>query len=165
MKKSLLSVWKKDIDFEMLKKLTKVKNVILETLRLYPPVYILPREVYCESILAGQNIKPKEHLIGISPWLIHRNPDNWDEPHNFSPHRFNIINDRLKLKEGKFIPFSKGKRACIGEAFAMQEAILILSYLVRNFNFSIRPGWSPIPVARVTLRSKNGIKLILKKRK
>lgn len=162
----ITAVWgdKSNINFDELDKLKKVKNVILETLRLYPPVYVLPRQVYREYIIDDMSIQPQQHVISISPWLIHRSSDNWNDPNEFNPHRFEKISARQKHKECQFIPFSKGKRVCIGEGFAMQETVLTLAYLIRNFHFSIKPGWQPKPVARVTLRSKNGIKLIMKKR-
>ena len=81
-------------------------------------------------------------------------------PHGFDPGRFATDNGRNGLRHA-FIPFSAGTRVCPGSAFAMAEGQLLLSLLVRAFRFDVIEGDEPVPVAHLTVRSANGIRLRL----
>jgi len=146
-----------------LKTLSGLYNIFHETLRLYPPVAFFLREANCPMTLRQKNIS-KNSMIVISPWLIHRNKNNWDNPHQFKPNRFDDKHF-TQVQKDAYLPFGKGPRTCIGAGFAKQEALIILAEILKNFNLSYTNSKKPEPISRVTLRPKNGIYLNVEKLK
>lgn len=142
-----------------LKALELTWNVFRETLRLFPPVGFFARSVRSTDSMRDKTIKAGDSVV-ISPWLIHRHRNLWDDPDAFKPDRFNEAAGRASAKDA-YLPFSAGPRVCIGASFAMQEAALILSTLVRKFHITPLAGHSPEPVGRLTIRSANGIWIAL----
>jgi cytochrome P450 len=132
-----------------------------ETLRLYPPVSFLIREATAEAEL-GASRCPMRALLTISPWVIQRHEQHWSDPHAFRPERFlaaaSTAEERRWSREA-FLPFGLGPRKCPGAAFALQEALLVLAELVRRYELRPDPSQQPHLVARLTLRSGNGIQL------
>lgn len=148
--------------FDDLKKLRLVTNVFKEALRLYPPVGIFSREATENHVLRKKHVKTGSAIM-VSPWLVHRHPDHWDNPNFFDPNRFDTDSGKASAKCA-YLPFSKGPRVCTGQTFAMQEAILVLASIVRNYELVNDVTHVPVPVGRVTIRSKNGVKIFFKKR-
>jgi len=97
-------------------------------------------------------------IVYVSPWLIHRHRKLWDRPDVFDPDRFADPATKESIRNA-YLPFSAGPRVCLGASFAMQEATLILAYLARHFRFEALSDHVPKPMARLTLRSENGIRL------
>ncbi|HEX7262389.1 MAG TPA: cytochrome P450, partial [Luteolibacter sp.] len=93
--------------------------------------------------------------------LVHRHRELWDRPNEFDPTRFD---GGLDQQQCAYIPFGQGPRICIGAAFAMQEAMLILASLTRRYRFEPGPGPDPEPTSRLTIRSLDGISLRVWKR-
>jgi len=149
-------------EFEDVKKLNLTTNVFKEALRLYPPVGIFSREASENQCIRKKEVK-KGSAIMVSPWLIQRNPDYWDDAEAFDPERFNTESGQASAKCA-YIPFSKGPRVCTGQAFAMQEAILILASIVKRYEIDKVPGHVPKAVGRVTIRPENGVKVIIRSR-
>ncbi len=145
-----------------MKRLTLTWNVFRETLRLFPPVGFIARDAVKQCPMRDKTV-PAGATIVISPWLIHRHRDLWDEPDAFDPDRYEDDQSRESLKQA-YLPFSMGPRVCMGAAFALQEAALILSSLVRHFRFAPAPGHTPEPVGRLTIRSANGMPLVMHRR-
>jgi cytochrome P450 len=87
----------------------------------------------------------------------------WKDPDAFDPERF-LGKNREAIDRYAYIPFGAGPRVCIGMAFAMLEAMAVLGHLLRAFRFDLAPGHAVSPVARVTLRPANGMKMILRRR-
>jgi len=86
----------------------------------------------------------------------------WDTPDIFDPDR----HDRPESKESlrcAYLPFGLGPRICMGAAFAMQEAVMVLALLVRRYRFDPLPDHTPEPVGRVTIRSGNGVRLRIRR--
>ena len=100
-------------------------------------------------------------MLSLSPWLIQRHRDQWQEPDLFDPERFNDPEQKESVKKSYF-PFGLGPRICIGKGFAMQEAVLTIANIVKNFELENHKGQVPEPMARVTTRPKKDIKLWLK---
>ena len=150
---------KHTFDYTDLKDLTCLKNVIDETLRLYPPISLLLREASCPIKMRNKNI-PKGGMVTISPWLIHRNPNEWDNPHSFNPERFNNPDTEF-AKKNAYLPFGKGARICVGAAFAKQETLIILAKILQKFTISYNSTKKPEAISRVTLRAKDGVYLNL----
>jgi cytochrome P450 len=139
----------------------QIRNVFRETMRIYPPVGFLT----IRKAVGGQKLDkydlPDGSPVAISPWLIHRHRELWDRPDEFDPDRFD---GGLDQPQCAYIPFGQGPRICIGAAFAMQEAMLILASLTRRYRFEPGPGPDPEPTSRLTIRSLNGISLCVWKR-
>jgi cytochrome P450 len=144
-------------EFADMRRLKLTRDVFRETLRLYPPLSHLDRDATQPERMRSRVLK-KGDMVFISPWIIHRHRKLWEKPDVFDPDRFADPASRESVRSA-YIPFGAGPRVCLGASFAMQEATLILADLVRNFRFEPAPGHVPEPVARLTLRSKNGIRL------
>ena len=121
--------------FADIPRLTYVRQVISEVLRLYPPAWILTREAI-EDVTIGGHLIPKGATIDMSPYLLHRDSRFWPDPEQFNPDRFSPEN---KGTIGKFayLPFGSGVRGCIGEQFAWTEAILIMATLIQQWKFNL----------------------------
>jgi cytochrome P450 len=140
-----------------------VRNVFRETLRLFPPVGFMARQSASACPMGKKNIE-KGATVVVSPWLIQRHHTLWDEPDAFNPDRYDNDASRESLKQA-YLPFGMGQRVCMGAAFALQEATLILASLVREYRISALPDHEPRPVGRLTIRSANGVRLKLHHRK
>jgi len=149
--------------FEHIKQLTTVNKLFKETLRLYPPVGFFSREATEEHCMRNKKIKPGSALL-VSPWLIQRNADYWENAHEFDPERFDTEAGK-HAEKCAYIPFSKGPRVCTGQSFAIQEATLILASMVNRFKISAVREHVPKAVGRVTIRPENGVKIRLTPRK
>ncbi len=147
---------------ESLNKLPLVHDIFREALRLYPPVGFFARENEHETTMRKKTIAKKSTIV-VAPWLIHRHRDYWDNPDGFDPYRFSRGSLKTPLRE-TYLPFGMGPRVCIGAAFAKQEGILVLTSLIRRYKMRLVPGFVPEPVGRLTIRSENGMHLILEPR-
>jgi cytochrome P450 len=149
-------------EFGDMRRLRLARDVFREALRLYPPVSFMSRDATETTQLRNKVVKPGE-IVFVSPWLIHRHTKLWDRPDVFDPDRFSDPKSK-ESQRSAYIPFSAGPRVCLGASFAMQEGILILSSLARQFRFAPVDGHVPKPIARLTLRSENGIRLRIYRR-
>lgn len=141
-------------------RLPYARAVIDETLRLYPPAWLITRNSLGDDILGGYEV-PKGSLIIMSPWLLHRHPDVWAHPDRFEPQRF-VDGD---IDRSAFIPFGAGPRQCIGRDFAYVEAVLLLSSLVAHFDLEYPAGQHrPAAVPLVTMRPSGGLHLLVRSR-
>ena len=145
-----------------MKRLSLTRHVFRETLRLFPPVGSMVREAANTCPMRDKTV-PKGASVAVSAWLIHRHRDLWREPDAFNPDRFGDGQSTESLQKA-YLPFGAGPRICIGAAFALQEAVLILSSLMRSYAFQSVPGHVPQPVARLTIRSANGVRLTVHRR-
>lgn len=142
-----------------LKSLPATREVFRETLRLYPPVSFLLREVTCPTRMRDKTMQTGAMLV-VSPWLIQRNEQHWPDAHAFVPGRHSDPAARAACRDA-WLPFGKGPRVCVGAGFAQQEAVLLLAELVRRFHLRPVPGRTPEPISRLTLRARRGIWLAL----
>ncbi len=99
----------------------------------------------------------------LSPWHLHRHERLWDRPDEFDPDRWQTEAGRASARDG-YLPFSAGPRVCPGAGFAMIEGVMMLSALVGRFRFSVATGPLPVPVAHLTVRSREGIRLRVERR-
>jgi cytochrome P450 len=150
-------------EFSDTKRMELVWNVFRETLRVYPPVGFFARESAETQEMRDKTVRAGSPVI-IAPWLIHRHRELWERPDDFDPDRYGSDSAKESLKCA-YLPFGLGPRVCMGAAFAMQEAVLILARLVRRYRFETIPGHVPKPVGRLTIRSENGIRLGISRRK
>lgn len=140
-----------------LPQLTYTKTVIQESMRLYPPIWIIERRVIEEDSLGGYTL-PAGSAVVISPYALHRHPAFWQEPEKFDPLRFAISPPEA------YIPFGAGPRFCIGNEFAMMEAQLITVMVMQAFHLQPVPGHPVEPQPDITLRPRHGMKMTLRPR-
>lgn len=145
-----------------MKALALTRNVFRETLRLFPPVGFMARQAASACTLRKKPVREGATVV-VAPWLIQRHRSLWPEPDAFNPDRYNDDASRESLRQG-YLPFGMGPRVCLGAAFALQEATLILASLLRRYHLAAVPGHVPRPVGRLTIRSANGVRLTLHRR-
>ncbi len=138
-----------------LPKLSYVSMVVEETMRLYPPAWAFEREALVQDEVAGFSI-PKDTLVGVSPFILHRNPRIWENPLGFDPERFS---PEQKEKRHKFayLPFGGGPRTCIGNAFALMEMTIVVAMMSQAVQLDLVPGRELTLDPSVTLRPKDGV--------
>jgi cytochrome P450 len=115
----------------------RLRQTLLEALRLYPPVAYIAREAIEDDVVAGESVRPGTQ-IWISPWVMHRHRMFWDNPTAFMPDRF-AGKPSPWTSIGAFLPFGAGPRICIGAAFAMAGAQIILATLLLRFRSRSTP--------------------------
>jgi cytochrome P450 len=145
-----------------LEKCKVLRAVFDEALRLYPPAAILSREAIADDEILGVPV-PKGAVIVVSPYVLHRRRGLWENPDAFDPSRF-LGERRERIDRFAYIPFGAGPRVCIGMAFAIQEAMIVLANLLRAFRFDLVEGRPVMPQQRVTLRPRGGMKMHAKRR-
>jgi cytochrome P450 len=146
-----------------MKQLTLTWNVFKEALRLFPPVGFIAREANKQCPMRDKQV-PNGATMVVSPWLIQRHRGLWAKPDEFDPDRHADDKSRDSLRQA-YLPFGMGPRVCMGAAFALQEAALILTSLVQEYQLAPVPGHTPTPVGRLTIRSANGLPLVLHRRR
>lgn len=134
---------------------TLTRNVIQEAMRLYPPIWAIERRAVDEDEIAGFRI-PAGSTVVVSPWVTHRHPAFWEEPERFDPSRFDTERSASRPTLA-YLPFGAGPRFCIGAHFAMAEASVIVSRVLRRFALALEPGRSVEPQAGITLRARGGV--------
>jgi cytochrome P450 len=138
------------------------RAVIDEAVRLYPPLPAISRAAIGPDELAGQKIRAGSMVV-IAPYLLHRHRLLWERPDIFDPSRF-LAGSRNAIPRYAYLPFGVGPRTCIGSAFALQEATLVVATIARNFDFELAPNQTVWPVLKVTLRPQAGLLMRLRPR-
>jgi cytochrome P450 len=143
-------------------RLPYTRQVFAEGMRLYPPAHSFGRQPL-EDYQLGDYVFPAGSTIIISPYVMHRHPQYWENPEAFDPERWRpeVAEQRPKMV---YIPFGGGPRVCIGEPFAWLEGILVIATIARNWNFSLANGHQVVPQPLVTLRPRYGMKMIAHRR-
>lgn len=149
-------------DFAAMAQLKFTRDVFRETLRLYPPVPMMVRENSCPEVLRGRPVAKGAQIV-LSPWHLHRHERLWAEPDAFDPDRWSRDETRGSARDA-YLPFSAGPRVCTGAGFAMVEGPLLLAQLVRDYRFAPAGSAPPVPVAHLTVRAANGIRLQITRR-
>jgi cytochrome P450 len=140
---------------EDLPRLTYTRAVLEETMRLYPPAWVIEREATADDTLGGYRVR-RGSVVAMSPFTIHRNPRYWDNPNEFDPDRFSAARATARPKYA-YLPFGGGPRLCIGNAFAMMEAQIILAMVASEWSLALAPGFTVELDPSVTLRPRSGL--------
>ena len=136
-----------------------VRQIVDETLRLYPPAAFLSRTALKPDRLWGREVRPGDTVL-LPVYALHRHHALWHNPDAFDPARFA---DPRAVPRFQYLPFGDGPRICIGLSFALQEAVIVLATLLSRFRFSAVPGRDPKPVLILTLRPEGGVWLQLER--
>jgi cytochrome P450 len=148
------------ISSECLHRLNLLRAVVLESLRLFPPAWVMGREATVDFQLGPYIIKVGEEIV-VSPWLINRDEKYFHAPNEFIPLRW--LDSKRLNKTIPFLPFGGGSRKCIAEDFAMQEILLIIASTVQRFRLSGAEANVQL-MPSITLEPKHGIWLNINKR-
>jgi cytochrome P450 len=133
------------------------RDVFREALRLYPPVPMMVREAEGTDRFRDREVRPGTQVV-LSLWHLHRNERLWPRPHDFDPDRW-AREDAGGCPRGVFLPFSAGPRVCPGAGLAMVEGPLFLALILARWRIAPVAGQLPVPVAHLTVRSRDGIRL------
>jgi cytochrome P450 len=148
--------------YDDLASLRYTRMVIEESMRLYPPAHTMAREPIATDHILGHRI-PAGALVLIVPWLLHRKPSLWEHSDRFDPERFSPERVLARPRYA-YIPFGAGQRICIGAAFAMTEAMLILAMIAQRYRLHLKLDHPIEPQGLITLRPRYGIRMTLERR-
>jgi cytochrome P450 len=132
-------------------------QVIQETLRLYPPFWMIDRMAVADDRVGDVAI-PSGSTVIVFVYGAHHAPRYWQNPEDFDAERFTKANEKLR-QPFTFLPFGGGPRGCIGANYAMLQILMILSDLLRRYDFQLAPGQTIEPRPMVILRPKHGIRM------
>jgi unspecific monooxygenase len=130
-----------------LERLKFTRAVIDETMRLYPPAFLIARAAAGPDTIAGRAVS-KNDIILISPWLLHRHEKLWHDPNAFIPARF--MPGMPPPDRFAYLPFGVGARVCVGAHFALVEAVLALAKIIGAFRVELIDKAPVLPVGVVT---------------
>jgi cytochrome P450 len=134
-----------------------VEKVVTESMRLYPPAWIVGRRAIAPYPIAGY-VAPARALLVMSPYVVHRDARLYPEPDRFNPERW-TPEFKTSLPRFAYFPFGGGPRQCIGESFAWMELILVVATLAQRWQLRLAPGHLVAPRPFVTLRMKSGLRM------
>lgn len=148
--------------FADLPQLAYTRMLMLETLRICPPVWWMLRATIADDQIGNCPI-PAGATVAPIPYTIHRHPDFWDDPETFDPERFTPERAAGQHKLA-WVPFGSGQRICIGKEFAIMEGQLILAAIIQRYDLTAVSTKVPEKQASITIRSKEPVYVKLKKR-
>ena len=136
--------------------------IVNEVLRLYPPAWGIAREAVTSCVIGGYRI-PKGSIVLMSQAVMHRDARYFDEPDAFRPERW-LDGLAKQLPKYAYFPFGGGQRLCIGYAFALMEATLLVGTIAQRYRFTLAPDHRVEPHAALTLRPRYGMRMVLHQR-
>lgn len=149
-------------NMEDLESLPYTKQVLAESMRLYPPAYMLDRHPSEDIFIRGYRV-PRGSYIFVSPYATHRDPALYADPERFDPDRW-LPEREQELPRFAYLPFGVGPRACIGQSFAWIEASLALATVAQQWRFELCPGQVVDTNPKVTLRPRYGMRMTARRR-
>jgi cytochrome P450 len=139
-------------------RLPLVRNVVAESMRLYPPAWAIGRQAKESVDIAGVSL-PQGAVVLLCPWVIHRDPRWWPNPEHFDPDRWRDANGNSQRPRWSYVPFGGGSRSCIGEAFAWMEAILVTATVAQQWRVEPLGPRHPALRPTITLRPKHPLRV------
>jgi cytochrome P450 len=142
-------------------RLTVTRMVIEESMRLYPPIWAIPRQAVGDDEVGGFRI-PAGSTVVVCPYVTHRHPDVWEAPEAFDPDRFDPDRGARRPKYAYF-PFLGGPHLCIGNEFALLEMRLIVGMVLQRFDLELLPGPAVRPRATLAIRPTDPLRMRLQR--
>ncbi len=139
-----------------------VERVVTESMRLFPPAWIIGRRAIDPYPIDGY-VVPARSILIMSQWIVHRDARYYPEPERFDPDRW-TPEFKASIPQFAYFPFGGGPRRCIGESFAWMELMLIVATLAQQWQFELVPDHPVVPQPLITLRAKHGMKMIARRR-
>ena len=143
-------------------RLEHTERIILEAMRLYPPLWVMAR-VATEGCEVGGYRLEAGTVVLMSQWVVHRDPRFFDRPDTFDPDRW-ADGLAARLPRYAYFPFGGGPRVCIGRSLAMMEAVLVLATIAQRYRLVVAPGHRVVPQPSLTLGLEHGLRLVLHRR-
>ena len=137
------------------------RRVLAESMRLYPPAWVLGRRPLVDFEIGGHLVRAGS-IVLMSQWVVHRDPRWWADPLRFDPDRWGGPAERERPRFAYF-PFGGGTRQCIGEHFAWMEGVLLLATIAQRWRFRLAPGAVPTTQPLITLRAR-GMRMVAERR-
>jgi cytochrome P450 len=139
------------------------RRVLAESMRLYPPAWIIARQAL-EEVRIDSLALPEGVLVLMSQWVTHRDARHYPDPQRFDPERWT---EEASAGRPRFsyYPFGGGSRLCIGEQFAWMEGVLVLAALASRWRFEAVPGHRVVPQPLITLRPRHGVRVVARQRR
>lgn len=153
----------RDPTYDDISRMEYVRAVLLEAMRLYPPVHTYSRQCVSDDVIRGERV-PTGALVVISPWIIQRHKKIWENPDKFQPERFLGEHGR-PYRRFDYIPFSAGPRTCLGLNFAMTEMGVAVSMISQRYRLRLKTGHPVSPMGFLTLRPKHGLPMTIHARR
>jgi cytochrome P450 len=150
-------------EHEDLRKLTFTVAVVEEVMRLYPPVWLLPRIAQADDEIGGYHVPAGSDVV-VVPYTLHRHPEFWTDPERFDPGRFDAANPAGRPPRYAYIPFGAGPRFCIGNSLGVMEAVFVLAMAARDLELRKVPGKVVEPEAMLSLRVRGGLPMTVHRR-
>jgi len=148
---------------ENLANLVYLRQLLDETMRLYPPLPVLIlRTAERDDTVSGRRI-PRNSIVAIMPWVLHRHRKLWQDPDRFDPERFSPQNSAGRPRYS-YLPFAIGPHVCIGASLVMRQMLSAVAVLAQRFRFRLVPGQRIDPIAWINLRPSRGIMMTLEPR-
>jgi len=147
---------------EDIPRLPFLRQLVDETLRLYPPAPTMLRTAAADDEVSGRRI-PRGSVVGVLPWVIHRHRALWDEPDRFDPSRFTPEAAAARSRYA-YLPFAIGPRICIGASLALVEIVTAMAVVAQRFRFRMAPGYPVEPIAWTNLHPKGGMWMTVERR-
>ncbi len=144
-------------------RLTYTRQVLAESMRLYPPAWTLARRAVEEVEIVGWRV-PAGSIVLLSQFVLHRDPRFYPQPERFDPDRWTPEAQAARPRYAYF-PFGAGNRICIGEAFAWLEGVLVLATIARHWRLRLAPGHRTALQALITLRPRHGVRVRAERRR
>jgi enediyne biosynthesis protein E7 len=148
--------------YDDLRSLRYTTMVIQEAMRLYPPVWGLPRRAISTDEVGGYRV-PAGADVMICPYTLHRHPQFWPDPERFDPERFEPAAAALAHRYA-YIPFGAGPRVCVGSHLGMMEATFVAAMVARKFRLGLVPGREVRAEAMLSLRVRGGLPMLVRRR-
>ena len=145
-----------------LPKLTVVEQVVTESMRLYPPAWLVGRRAIGPYEVGGYTLPPRT-IVLMCPYVMQRDARFYEAPTAFRPERWTPA-FKAGLPQFAYFPFGGGARRCIGESFAWMELVLVTATIAQQWSLRLVPGHPVVPQPVVTLRMKHGLKMIAHRR-
>ena len=142
--------------------LSYVERVVTESMRLYPPAWIIGRRAI-EQYQLGDYVVPPRSILVMSPYVMQRDRRFYADPERFNPDRW-TPEFRAALPKFAYFPFGGGPRQCIGESFAWMELILLVATISQQWRLRLVPGHPVAPQPLITLRAKHGMRMTVERR-
>ncbi len=141
-------------------RLVVLERVLRESLRLYPPVYAFDRKALADLELGGRQLR-KGTVILISPWVLHRRPELFENPERFQPDRWM---DSALRRDKAYLPFGGGPRVCIGNGFAWMEMTLVMAAMLQQVSCEPVSTADVAADPSITLRPHGGLPMMVRRR-
>ena len=145
-------------EFADVPQLRYAEMILAEALRLYPPAWAIGRKAKGAFEVGGVEV-PAESICILCPYLVHRDPRWFPEPEKFDPERW-TPEARDARPKFSYFPFGGGARVCIGERFAWMEGVIVMAAIAQKWRLRLQPGQRVEPLPLITLRVKNGLRMI-----